>query len=281
MEFRGNPESAIMLVTKIKKTNILKFDNVLDIMSIKREDAAERNRGRFDQMTASYGVSWLGVENTTSVERLGVTGWKTGVSKAFKSLGELPEISVAKGIKRKRIRGMSGDELDMQRIYSGDLENAWSSMAHAKRRKPKVISIKVNLGANCNMNADSLFWKGAVCVRLADLLESAGYRVEIIGYSHASNTYTSGVRNYYVEVPIKEATEVLDIDKLAFVTGLAGFFRLYIFRAKTVIDLPIAGGLGLSQRNALESEEPDVLINKVWTKSDAVDFLTNTLKSFE
>jgi len=270
-----------MLITKTKTTNILKFDNVLDIMSIKREDAVGRNREMFDRITSLTGASWLGVEDTASVERLGVTGWKTGVSKAFKSIGELPEVPVAKGIKRKRVRGMAGDELDMQRVYSGDLENAWSSMAHAKRRKPKVVSIKINLGANCNTSADSLFWKGAVCVRLADLLESAGYRVEIIGYSHASNTYTSGVRDYYVEVPIKESSEILDIDKLAFVTGLAGFFRLYIFRAKTVINLPIAGGLGQAQRNTLESEKPDVLINEVWTKNDAVDFLTNTLKSFE
>jgi len=170
-----------------------------------------------------------GFQFGTQIEDLLVKGWPEGVKKVL-TLSDKIKMPPATSIRRKIVRGDSGEHLDMMEVYAGRLDKAWSTK---RRKQPGVrsIAIAVQLGDNCNIQANVLYWRGACCLALAKLFMTSGYAVQIVGYTITSGGY-AGVDEYFCEMfPIKQYHDDLNLNTLTTVIACAGFFRWTMFKA--------------------------------------------------
>ena len=179
------------------------------------------------------GANWYGIEGAGPAITAAIAqGWPDGVKRAREIAAEISmDIPPAQDIRRRKVRGDHGDEIDMQRVYAGALDTAWSRTARRSTNAPPVISIFTNFGGTWAKSGEEMFYKGAAAAVLADILEAAGYRVEIICYGIFKGVYENHPGQYdYFEFPAKRADEPLDLNRLTALTALAGTLRIMVLR---------------------------------------------------
>lgn len=170
--------------------------------------------------------SWLGAPSIGTFYKRLREGWAEG-SKRLLDLATR-EINPA-SIRRRRVRADQGDEVDMQAVWRGDLSRAWTRTRRLNRTGIRSVSIVVNLGANCGVDADTLFWRGAAALKLADALSQSGYNVAIIG-AEAAKRYAGSANDVLAQfVSIKDEDQPLDLDRLAALSAMPGYFRTVMF----------------------------------------------------
>lgn len=207
------------------------FDNVTDFTALKPSAA---NLGHFNAY-ATEGPRWWGggAADRHQCERLINTGWDAGA----KRLDDLTEGYIATrsatDIKRRLIQDDHGDEIDIHKVYGGDLDHAWSRKSRKQRFAPPVITLVAPIGGNCSKTPEELFWRGAAVAKLCDLLSTAGYNVEIIASCCAYGLVGSGdKRSLYGDiVQIKESSQPLDLAGVASTICYPGFMRFAMFKA--------------------------------------------------
>jgi len=190
------------------------------------------------------------------------TMWKI-IDKLRDSLLALEEvqrlIDMAPSIKKQRKFGLSGDELDIDRILAGDPHH-WQYTT--KGRKTNVVRIGLNIAMSCSNSADKFLKIVALASVAADLVIKAGCSLEFIlcglsthvGTEH-SNPYvdpdgsTIGNLSNGFSGPImaiKKAEEPFDISRIACL-GLPGLFRHYMFVSRTAyFSSQVDSGMGQS-----------------------------------
>lgn len=134
------------------------------------------------------------------------------------------------GVNRVRVRGTSGDDLDIHAINRGDFGTAWSTAKRRVKVGTSIVRIVIDICGNGEVKADTLAWRGVAGLSLAQVMQSAGYSVEIVG---AMGTVRSADNfgNLAITTLLKAHGASVDIDLLAATTCLAGFFRLFGFAA--------------------------------------------------
>jgi hypothetical protein len=156
-------------------------------------------------------------------------GWPEGAQRVINELANisvLPPVS----IRRKLSRGDQGDELDIHSVSRGQLDRAWTKRQRREVAVPKVIRLVVQLNLLADTKKETLFYRGAAIVKLADLLVEAGYSVEIVG-AIASYLHRGGPKARFLACcMLKTTSEPLDIAVLAGTVCNAGFHRTYGFR---------------------------------------------------
>lgn len=189
------------------------------------------------------GVSWLGVKDVPTLRKTLSEGWPEGVAKLEKIA--LRELASPASVRRRRLRSDQGDEVDMQAVWRGDLSRAWTRTRRQSRTGVRSITLVIDLGAPWNVEADQLFWRGASALRLASELLAAGYNVAIYGAIGCTDIDENGRVDTAQFIEIKGEDSPFDIDRLAALTALPGFFRTHLFggicfaadqRGKTVSD---------------------------------------------
>lgn len=226
-------------------------------------------------------LKWLGCESIKQVQQFTEHGWKDGRQKAHKALNDIGDVQGAQSIRKRRRFGESGDELDIQKVYSGSLDKAWqySRREHAASFGVNIVKILCDISALCDVSAEKMFWRGAVASILADKLEDAGYRAEIVAFSHTSGTYTDN-SGCYIEVMVKQPDEYLDLDRVICATALSGFMRYYIFKSKLSDSKKADGGLGRPKNEPYKASENDIAITNIWDVNSAQNFLEKTIGNF-
>jgi hypothetical protein len=180
-----------------------------------------------EKWTRKSELSWLGVSSVKELRSVLKNGYPAGVAKLEKiTVGELP---APQDIRRRRVRSDQGDELDMQAVYRGDLSRAWSRTKRQSRTSVRSVSIVIDLCGNASVTSDELFWRGAAGLRLADELTTAGYSVAVYGAAGAVRIDSTGDQRLAQFVEIKAEDAPMDMDRLASLTCLAGFFRTSLF----------------------------------------------------
>jgi hypothetical protein len=231
---------------------------------------------------------WLGVRSVAELRSVLTKGYPEGVAKLEKiTVGDLP---APQDIRRRRVRSDQGDELDMQAVYRGDLSRAWSRTKRQSRNSVRSVSIVIDLAGNANVTSDELFWRGAAGLRLASELTEAGYSVAIYGAAGATG-YTKGESHEDVcqFVEIKAEDSPLDMDRLASLTCLSGFFRTSLFTglyfAADKIGKQACDGLGRSDNKllakgikALPIPQEAIIQTAVKNKSSAEAWLKSVLE---
>jgi hypothetical protein len=160
--------------------------------------------------------------------------WKEGCARVEEMSRELEseELPRPTVIKRRRVWDeYAGDEICIDRYRSGD--PFFRDNLKVRSPGPRLINFLVQLGANSERASDDLFWRGALAITLARIVEDAGYRSEITAFA----TVKHGVENpscphILTTCELKGAGDSLDISSLVNVTS-GWFFRTVMFASWT------------------------------------------------
>ena len=177
--------------------------------------------------------SWLGAKNLEQLLHEYENGWEAGVEK-IKQIEIEIDVEQGESVKRRRVRAASGDNLDMFRVYRGDLDSAWERCERKHKIGNRMVNLVVSVSGSAYVKADQLFYAGACAIRIVEELELAGYSVAVYGaicVGYPSGTVTSGTYVYKV----KEHNEAIDLNTLAVDLCRAGCFRYFGFQAVEVI----------------------------------------------
>lgn len=251
---------------------------------------SKENIGKYPNgFDAWYGFSKRDLGGLTNIKELIALvnyGWKDGAKLAKKAFDELSSIvPKTRSVHRRKIRGDFGDELDMQRVYTGDLDTAWSKM-HRRFEdgtQGNPVTILVNIGGLVGTTAEEFFWRGAVARVAAERLEAAGRRVEIIAYSYSRGSYKTG--DALTGVLLKELDQPLNEEVLVATTAHPAFFRQFILNARLAEKAIIKPDFGATAQGLPErkhfgiSKNAEVIgITDMYSEQDAKKFLTNITK---
>lgn len=136
-------------------------------------------------------------------------------------------------IKRRMRRDDHGDELDMQRVWQGELDQAWT---HAKRMHAPTaqrVIVGVFLGCLANEGSDVVAWRGVAALALAQALETAGYSVRVVAMARA--TLWDGLDSKTAEdVVVKAENEQLDLHRAASLVASTLLFRAVLLMHRVV-----------------------------------------------
>lgn len=149
-------------------------------------------------------------------------GWDEGRKALLEAINAVTPPSPV-NIKRRPVWADQGDEIDMQRVWSGQLDQAWrrttKNNVGASRRN---ITVTVDAIAQGDAKAETMFWRGAAAVVLADVLTSAGYAVQMVTAFRGS---VPGGNEVSVRVVVKPYAQMFDLASAAAGMALPGFFR--------------------------------------------------------
>jgi hypothetical protein len=170
---------------------------------------------------------WLGLEpelgvdvSLRNVARVIRTGWTRGAERIEKALGGLTVDAQPRSIRRVRTRREFGSEVDITEYWRGRGDKAWTDCTRAARPSRLHYTIVNDALDSGGATADSLFWRGAAVVALADKLTAAGYSVRVVSAWQAANR--GGVVCYTVCKPFDAP---VDLPTLAASCAHPAFFR--------------------------------------------------------
>lgn len=166
---------------------------------------------------------WLGAPSIEALNERLTRGWPEGVEKLQQiATRDIDPVS----IRRRRVRGDQGDELDMQAVYRGDLARAWTRTRRQSRAGAnRTITLVCNLSDSAGISASQLYWRGAAVLKLADSLTQAGYGVGIYGAISTRQASDDDTVDGCQFVEIKATDSPLDLSQLAALTAMPGWFR--------------------------------------------------------
>lgn len=151
-------------------------------------------------------------------KRLMCEGYDVG-TKLIDKIGESITAPMPMSIRRRNRWQDNGDDLNMQSVWNGDLQRAWRKPVSVSARGPQRIRILVDAISYGDLSAEIVAIRGAAAVKLADLLTSAGFGVQV------SSGWSANSGEYNLNVITKQFSQPIDISTLAATTVLPAFFR--------------------------------------------------------
>ena len=264
------------------KTEITSFDNLEELYALIAKPF-ETNKGfseriRSNEFAQGGNKKWFGVDGgIDEVETILKKGWSAGVNRMQECFADLKINAVQPiSIKRRKIRTDSGDDYDWQAGAQGQHDTAWTRSSCRKVKSPRTVTLFCDLASatSWRTESDAFYWRGAATLFLADHLQSSGFNVKIIAGSRCKlATATSNHRQ--TNVTVKDSNMPLDLNSLATVLCLAGFYRTQILSASCAIEpTRISGNHGHSREVELESGQFLIAAN---TEESARAIIASTL----
>jgi hypothetical protein len=257
-----------MYQEKHNKTRVVQFDSVAEFVRPKMENPnCVRIQAGIEENLQNPSARMITLEGwfgAPTIEKIAET-LKFGDPKYVDIIkkGQI-KLNPPKSIKRRKINGDSGDELDIHKINSGEFSTAWKKRSAKSRIGTKNIRLIINIGANCNVYAEQMSWRGVAALTIAEAFEEAGYNlaIDIV-------TGTTGItaqEDIGLFIPIKFYESPLDIQSLSSLTCFAGFFRISGFMNKGLAQGENFDFYGLGR--SMETKDVRNLVSKVYTNPD-------------
>lgn len=232
-----------------------------------------------------YDSEFRGATATETRKRV-EKGWPEAIRKIDKLSDKIAVDLVAKTRKRKKKRGDFGEEYDLHRAYSGSYETAWDRLEKRQVTGPSNLTIVSDLTISAWTKHEELFWRGAASVALVDILENAGYQVEVLTVFCGTNDHSDMERKdrpTACQIVTKRHDMPLDKESLAGAICCPGFLRLYAFQWNcTFGDVPITSGLWAppfdSDKYFKYSPECIGGLSSVRDEITAIQWLKNSIK---
>lgn len=254
-----------------RNAEIRVFDSLRDYEALEVNPLNEGNYG--DNNAGTTRTEWWGVKGgrgaVMEIIKSGV--WEDGLKKISAAFDAF-SVPTPQSIRRSLARGEFGDELDIHRVYAGQLDTAWSRRVRKVRAKIAQKTLFFPLIHSGGTTAEEIFWRGAAMVKLADALTAAGYSVEIVGHH---GTYANGSAAYD-RVTVKSHSMPLDLPALTLIACLSGYSRSVGFKAICSVDFRVDSGLGNADYTApREWTGPDTVQDfyRVSDKESAIRFV--------
>jgi hypothetical protein len=206
-----------------------RFDNIGELVeAIGATPKVESNDSSRHVFTASKLSSWFcehrKVRSLADVRaHLSAQTFDPGVAQVTELAAQLSAPTPVSR-RRKTIRGAEGDELDMGRVWQGDLEHAWRRTKREQSLGPSRVLVAVQINASAVVSAKRLAWRGATALAYTSALLEAGYVVELVACSRNSLLDDKNTR-YSCDVTLLPAGGQLDVHKLSSLVASGLLFR--------------------------------------------------------
>lgn len=229
------------------------FESMDDLIQAKRVAFAneENARHQFTRDPGQGSYRWICADrdartNDDVCRHLAAQTFPAGVARV-EELAATFNAPAPMSRRRKPCRADYGDDLDMSRVWQGDLENAWRTMRREQTVGPSRILIAINIAGSVNIRAEALAYRGAAAFALATSLLDAGYVVSIVACAHTTLNDGSNTP-YNAEVSLLQPGGVFDIHKLCSLVASALLFRgVLIDHSLRVSQLPVDEGISRSK----------------------------------
>jgi len=150
-----------------------------------------------------------------------------------------------KKAKRKKVRAEFGEEIDIHKVYQGQLDKAWSSHKRIEIDvEHHLVTLFVDVGGLRNEKVSDSLWRAAVAVKVADDLIKAGKSVQVVIGSSCTNLH-SEAEVVMTSIVVKKYNEPLSMERLAAMSHL-GFHRTFNFGARAFSTGSISRTMGYS-----------------------------------
>lgn len=202
-------------------------------------------------------------------------GWREGRERLASLRDNIATVELTPlDMRRRPLRAASGDHLDMTAVWAGRLDTCWRTARRQSTQGPQKVELVANMLCSGDAHSDTLFWRGAAAVVLADLLEQAGYMVRLA-------VVFGGMADWKLDcscrITVKEFGTPLDISSTSAVI-LPGFFRAlgHAWIANHCPHKRDMGGITIGQGKVDESEV--LLSHAVNDHGTAVAFVNGTIE---
>ena len=239
-----------------------------------------------NQAFEHYGAEWMGgLQNWKEVAAILKKGWPEGADRLRALTAKLSsQVPQAKSIRRKLTWADAGDEICRDRLQSGQLDSCWRTMRRSLYVGPHTVAIETTWGGHYGQTAEELFWQGAAAAVMTDILEEAGYRVEV----YANRVSERHGRRHCIRVKVKEADMPMRLDGVAAVLCHAGIFRTFGFLCIEQAEFDV-GNWGHGHGSELNRKDAEVLnggtesihIGSISTESQADEFIRRFIEKGE
>lgn len=230
------------------------FDSILEIIEgdfSKRDNAYDiKNKLTGSVPSRKYGITNKTREDVIRHALIGDSVLLKDLEKKIEILNQVTGKNTMdyeqkiKSARRKRVFAEQGDELDIEKVYNGELDTCWSKTVKIEFDSAhRFVTLFIENGANWREDVTSSFWRSAIAVFLTRELERAGKSVRIVVGSTGQNSFVQNRKLLSTSVTVKEYNQRVSLERVASMTHL-GFFRTVGFAMINIPNYKIAEGLG-------------------------------------
>lgn len=208
--------------------------------------------------------------------------WPKGMTIYSEMMRELESEHIPKPKSIRRSRRWSednGDEVSVDRLMRG--QTYWDQSYREARPGPMNITLVTDIATSGCVPHDEILWRGAAMVLLTELLEQAGYRVELWTATWCKNAHRNG-RGCCIATNYKRSGDPLDVSTL--INGVSGwYYRTIFFGSYNISDSAPCNGLGDIQAlneviKYITPDEKAIVVKNVWDRNNAVRFVRSQLR---
>lgn len=228
---------------------------------------------------------WSGGHSWEQCLRMAREGWPEGLKLVEAITAKFEHITASKLMRPQVAYDVAGDCVDVGRYVTGEPENMMIWEEAEIENAGKIVRIEANLSASSGISAAQMAIRGAAVCALVDALEQCGKSVELT----LCFATKGGRRRMEFYVPVKQAGEPLEMDRLAFMMAHAGMFRRIGFAClenapeqwRQAIGVEVSGDYGIPASCKGAGTKADIVAPHMLLNGDAaacVQWVFQTLK---
>ncbi len=211
-----------MQIKVVEHSQFQDFDDFLDYI----ENTPPQGKWANDPSSRTFHTKeWdLGVNFNKALE-LGRYGWPEGAERL--SSQQLNGDILSEEVKAGFIRDIEGQFPIVPLYLAGD---PMVMMQYSPQEVlSPILDVVVYIQASAGVKDDNFFTYGAASASLIDSIEDSGVRVNLSLRWQTSKDIQEGFETAWLDVVIKDASQPLDRDRLAFVVSHPAFMRRLVF----------------------------------------------------
>lgn len=195
------------------------------------------------------------------------------------------DVPIPKSLKRELIwTDEDGFDLDLDRLQRD--QPFWRASRRHHRPGPMSYTMVTDITTSAMYDAMDVLWRGAASVVLTEILERAGYRVELWVMQHCVNSYP---RAYGVgqctAVRLKRGSDPLDVSSLINATSSWSYRSLFFGAYWIGGDIP-EYGLGTiakidSMVSAVTPDENVCIIKDIYDQRSAINLIKSHIQKLK
>lgn len=218
------------------------FDDMISLMDFVPGNSI--NKKQFDvfindrKTQHGEGSDWAGDTHYYQIVEKALLGdsraYEIAVSR-MKTLGTgkiSSESQSIRAVRRRKIKGSTGDEVDIHKVYQGILDKAWTRTVKEEiDAKHHLVTLFLMIGGNSEVKFMDTIWRCSVLLKLVEEIQRAGKSVQVIVGACLSSAMKENRKLLTVSINVKKYNESLTPERLAAMSNI-GFYRTFGFAAK-------------------------------------------------